>query len=1217
MPAATPVKPKRKFRRVATVLAIVLLTPPAIVGGAAWYYSRPERLARILEEALGENIHGTVHIEKAHLSWSGTLKVENLRIGLANQTGPYAQVLAAPLATIRLSRRQLLKLNPVVLAVDLESPVVHLVEDPATNRVNWLDLGVKDTGQTHKTPPLPLFTLHHGTISFETLAADGRLDSRAEKNAVWQLDGTLTPVAGALQAATVALTAKRPDGKTASLAGSFDLDARTAAVDLKGGCLRPEFALLLPRESRAWLRMLSAEGEIPLLAGEVDWSDGLKIHSAKAKVKDLSIHPDIRPLLGDQQKTPSGKLMAAAADQLWFDHINGEAVVTDNLLRLPDLRATAHGENLGLGTVEAKLSGQLNLTGQNQWGLAFTTERFVLADKIPILELFPDVRTIYQRFSPAGTLRVSGRAEAKGLSATPVVEARVELIDAKANYAQRPYPVEHLTGTLIATLDSIELENLRGKGVLGGSVTVAGKVAPLTEAAGADITVTLADVPYGEPILGAMGKNTAKAVRGMLSAPATEALRARKLPAPEPGGMINATLKITRKEGLDGHWGILADVDAAGLQVILPQWPYPMRILEGRVAASETQVHVTGVKAAGPSGGTVEMEASAGESGAGGHWGWSVAIKDASLPVDEWFYASLPKNAERSARLVGVEGRVRVDGSLAQDPGNDKDPELHINLHGAVKDGSANPFGAGYVLEKLAMDMTLHAGDFLINEAQGTHGTSVFTAQEKVSWSPAFGNLLTVSAKDLAFEADLARLAPPDSEAQKRMQALFAKWAFEGNGNAAFRWDTDAKDAQTIGVEVWPKAFSMRSPIGARERVDLYDMGGKAVIGEGGVRLHGISGRFEDGSAAADGLITQTQAGDADIDVQVSGKTDLYDGMLPDTLLALLPPTLVESIENSNATGRIAASGGRVRMKGANTDFAVRLETAGLDFDLGLPVRKAAGSLQLAYAGKSGKTATTGGISLTSCELFGRRLSSGKTRMEVAADGAWRLDAFSARLAGGFLNGSAAGTADAWALDADLADASFDGIKSPESWDGSPEKGGILSGRARLRNTAGGFKNLAGDGDFDLKSADFGGKNSKLDLIEILNGVRPGQPISAAAGHFTANGPTLVLDRIVLSSAGGLRIENDGDGTVTLPGAAIDLRLKTRNSAAVSWLARVERVTRPFIREILGLKVTGTLGNPEVTADSFASLKSMWRELLPGTDDAVDRVKDKLKRQRR
>ncbi len=991
--ALKPVKPKKpRLRRLSTYVMLTVLGTPLVLGGTVWFLTRPERLARAVEAAMGENIQGTVHIDRAHLNWHGQLMVENLQLGLANAHGPYAKVLEAPHAVISLSRRQLLRLRVLVKAIEVNDPVLHVVENPAADTVNLVDLGVKDTGQPGQPIPLPLFILNNGKIRFEKLSADGR---SCQTIAEWGLSGRMTPTG--MQAGTLEFHALRPDiEKTMDLTGSFDLDAKTASGNITRACLRPEMALLVPREARRWWRTLSATGEVPELEAACNWKDGFHIDTAKLQVKGLTLRPNLRPVVGDLGNTLVAEMMVGAADQLWFDDIDGSAVISDDLLRLPDLRATAHGEPLGIGVVAAKLSGQLNLKGQNQWGMAFTTETFELADNIPILDVFKDVRDIYRRFNPSGTFRISGRAESSGLTALPELEARVELIDVKANYSVRPYPVEHLSGTLRASLNSLLIENLHGQGVAGGTVSVRGKIAPLTDDAGADITVELEQAPFGDTLLGAMGPQTAAAIRRFASVPATEALRARGLKAPEPGGTLDAVLKITRAKGPKGKWGLLATVNPVGMQLILPQWPYPLKITAGSITASETKVRGTGLEAAGPSEGTLRAAISADDTNGDGDFAWQVDVEDADLPVDDWFHAALPPNAEKSARQIGVTGRVQIDGLLKETEGSKNGDGLTIALHGVVQDGQANPFGQGYVLENLAMDMTLRADDFTINRASATHDKTLFSAKESVAWDPAFANQLEVTAENLTFEPALAHLAPKDSQARKKVAEAFERWKFSGNGNGQLTWKI-APNAKNPKVEdeyfslvVDPKKLSMRSPVGAEETLALHDMSGRITLAGETIALAAVHGAFENGEMTVSGTLTPT-ADTFNADLTLAGQAQVKNGQLPDTVNAVLPAGVRQAVADARARGTLQLKEGSLTLGPDRSDFKALMTTDRLSFDLGLPFRQMRGAAAVHAVTDHGTTRTRADLHLTACQLYDRKLTDGAAKLTLEPDGAWQL----------------------------------------------------------------------------------------------------------------------------------------------------------------------------------------------------------------------------------
>ncbi len=165
-------------------------------------------------------------------------------------------------------------------------------------------------------------------------------------------------------------------------------------------------------------------------------------------------------------------------------------------------------------------------------------------------------------------------------------------------------------------------------------------------------------------------------------------------------------------------------------------------------------------------------------------------------------------------------------------------------------------------------------------------------------------------------------------------------------------------------------------------------------------------------------------------------------------------------------------------------------------------------------------------------------------------------------------------------------------------------KGGVLGARIRLSNHGEGFDGLTGDGDFILSASDLGAGSGKLAVVEALNLVRPGSgPISGGKGHFTALGHSLRVDRVEMTSPGGLSIV--GEGTLSLPETRLDLALATRNQRQTGWISRLlgevaQYVTTPITNEMLGLKVRGTLDHPTAETVPFADVRRALWGLLPG-----------------
>ncbi len=283
-------------------------------------------------------------------------------------------------------------------------------------------------------------------------------------------------------------------------------------------------------------------------------------------------------------------------------------------------------------------------------------ELSIKAEGIPIdetlIEALPEqYRRICEQFNLEGTIDVEIElAQPAGSDQQPAkwqTHPTVTLRNVSARFDGFPYPIDHLTGTLVVDEDRLKLLNIVGRsgeariGVEGSATLSGGQLT------GLDLAISAQDIPFDDVLLSALPAETRKQVAAF-----------------HPRG------------SLDVHTSLTFDVDAKTVvhtsDVVLKDvairhevLPVELAGINGRLRMTPNEVVLDGLTGR-YNDATLSAEGSVSRDG--GRQATAVIIRSRNLQLDEAFCAALPPKARKVVADWKIDGPIATETVVSTTP---------------------------------------------------------------------------------------------------------------------------------------------------------------------------------------------------------------------------------------------------------------------------------------------------------------------------------------------------------------------------------------------------------------------------------------------------------------------------------------------------------------------------------------------------------------------
>ncbi len=1148
--------------------------------GALWYglTTRDESIRRRAVEYLTEATVGEVQVERASFRMFGGITLHNVRVSVpySEQLDPTAisprdrEIFSATALRLVHNPWRLLLGDLRVERILAVQPRIVLAQNVETGVRNWQLLSrVQKPGGGDGPRHRPQIMIRSAVAEVVSV----RLDGRRERQEI-ELDADIRPHR---QLATAySIDVRRYAEPVERTTVVFDPGARlvtnTPFVEVE------TVRLQLPEPVQEFFRTIALEGQVKV--------SRLLYDARSPEDRDTAI--ELREV---RCRMPLSMLSSPAAE-VAVEEEEEEGVRLTGISGRFDLR----GNHLDLditGLVNGArciVSGSLDGVDRpvNQIGVnlhvvatAVPAPEGKLRERLEHDERLPwSLRQFFHDYDPRGPfgcdLYVRRPAGGAGqLSVVGVLEPQ----DASASHRLFPYRVTDLRGRVVFRPESVHLEDVVGRHG-SAAILVNGVIDRRTCYASADVDIRGADVPLDDDLFRPLASAYQDVWRRF-----------------NPSGTAEIAVHVVRPgAGPDDprpEFRTTVRAELTDAAICFREYPYPLEKVRGRldISGGRIQFHeLVGRRGDGvvrisgftqldpPDRPQVEMR-----------------IDAESLRIDEVLARALPAEGRAVIEQFQPEGVVDLSGTIRL---GEAEAGLRYDLKAVLREASLCYRQFPYRLGDVRAEVEIRPEAISVLRAAGRHSGGEVVAGGRVERRPeGLVADLTLECRGLALDAALFEALPPPLvevwrllEPSGRLNARTALHYSTAAGGELFRHRTE--------VELADGRLCFRDfPLPLRE------VSAGALVTDQRVeiqRLRGLAGAA--GEIELRGELTLGGEGR-----EGTLFVEARDLSLDEGLFAALPPRLRGWAERVLPAGRFSmrldplswrvAGGGSPQWS-----FNGEVHLDGVRAMVGVELREAAGVLR-----GHGGVNSDGGVELSATADLERITVAGwkldRTTARVSADPAARtvsVEDIAAELYGGEATGFArvrtrnqhtAYEASISARDLELS--RYVAAHSRVRGDRLPS--GTVYGNLALRGRTGRQSFREGAGEVFIREAQIARVPIMLMIFQVLNLAPDENAFHDGWIRYSLSGGELRLQPIDLQ---GSALSFLGAGTLDLGSRRLDVTLVAGSPVRLRVPVLTELVEGAS-RELMEVRVTGTLENPRITPQPFRSLNEAMKGLLP------------------
>lgn len=1237
----TAKKPRRRLRRLLAVLVVMLLVLGVLPLAALYWYTRPAQLKPVVEQALADLTGCEVVVGYAEVSRDGKVHLENIELRVPGLQGQYAQLATIQTLDLFGEARGLIDGSYAPHRVEIEGLSLRLTEDARTQAFNYEQLVLPQDTETQEAAAIPIIQLRNSEIRFGRRAEDGRVESLGAMH----IEGDLNAESLTDRLYTFALRETdaqtgEPDPEGAEFLGRFSIESPMVELTVNRFSLADEQRFFVPAEFRDYWARLAPEGDVTRLTlalGPDAQNRFSKDNATLAmELENIGLNLDI---LGAQDPDLQEAALLLNTIETRLTGMSGKLILEHGQWQLQDATGRVSQYGIGLSPIDYHIDARGGLAMDAPYDIAITTEPFTLKDRFEfLLAMSPLTSEGYRRFRPSGEMSLSARFASDGSDAPPDWAIQLHLIDAKMVHAMFPLPITSLRGTIDITGEQVTLDGITGQTPSGAAVTLTGTATPASDIAEVDLAVDITGLALDEHLLNALKPNERENLHRFFDQTHYAALVDRGLISPDGqgaprfnlGGTVDVHVPVYRPYGEDGDYSIVPVIDLTGVNALMRDFAYPVTVTSGSVQIGPDFVVLDKLSLASPTGGALTLDGRADKDADSGEYLPALMVTDAVLPADALLLAAIGGEAETLLNDLHLTGVVRIAGPIEQQPGED---EPGMTLDVVLTDASVNPFGGAVTLHNATGALTLHgkaitdlriAGDWRDGATLVVTGGVDWASDDPDTGRPITEADLTFRAAEFFFDPDLLDLLPPGSDTRTELAELFEVYQPAGGFDAQLRWRPTSRDApDDFEVELAPRELAMNLLGG---RLSLTGVTGGVHVSPEVLTLHQLGGTFTDADGATGQLETDgtiTIADDPDIALRLTGETSAIGA----TARLLLPDKTVSVLDAIEWDGGFAMRNGRLEMTAVGSDEqATSFDAIALFNGVamkvgGVPIQAVEATLAVLVDDTPSRDIPLMSFDLDCASLIAmdRRV----TRLRGQADNRERADILrTTRVTGSLYGGtvvleSAMGLGDIErsTLRLSMHDVELNKFMEPQSVaPDSPGPGavvqrdrslGLISGELAITTGYGQGAPRTGRGSVRVEDASLYGDNPLgLGVVELLNfNIPTGRGFDQALLDFAIVDDTVLFNEITMQTPAqtmtGRTLKITGEGTLTFPELALDLRLRTQSGGSSTRLPFSE-VFNMVRNELIGISVNGTLTEPDVNYTVLQNTRDALNELLSG-----------------
>ncbi|MFH1109544.1 MAG: hypothetical protein V1790_10165 [Planctomycetota bacterium] len=985
-------------------------------------------------------------------------------------------------------------------------------------------------------------------------------------------------------------------------------------IDLHNGYLRnvrgglPSLSIetvMLAVEARydgagAWCDLLGLDGRVRArdynliggargVGGSVARSATIDLHDASLSIP---IQEEERGLTHDQR-------------YLRFEHVDGMVEVTADAIRAEfsgrfhgsacQVSATMRGRVERLATLDdVDFDAQLTVTDLE----LPRDDEPAPAEQVRFIRRFGQLEKFFRDYDPHGTVDLQVAAAKRAGAEEPIAVRRVLVTarggDASARYF--PYRGLHLSGAVEYRPDGVWIRHVCGEHD-GGVVCVDGRLERPDACAAAEITINGVGLPIDDQL-----------DRGLT--PRYRAIKDRL----RPQGRLNADIALSRPACRGGEpelYRSRTTVRFDDLSASYVEFPYAVDHLSGELRVRDDRLEIVGVE--GRAGDARVRVSGHVALGAAESADAEVMIVAEGAKFDSTLIAALPENIRTSVAALHPSGPFDLETTVTVDPQTGRTaPRSTVTLRGA----SVRPDGFPVEITDLEGRVRVDAGAIVVDGVVGRYRDGIVTASGAFALNEAGTVELAVGCRNLRIDDELRAAAPP------KLRAVLTDWQVDGpiRADIAVRRDPTRDNALSYSTTAELDGVAVRHP---RFPAAFEDVHGTMTVGEGGSRGIGFRGRYAGADVQVDFDTRETEDGEEG--TIVLSATDLpLDG----NVRGLLPERLRGGWDRAGLRGRVDVRCNELHYRQSQ---AAPYPTWSVDGRIDLHHVDAPGLAELedlsgtlsgsgTLVDRLGGATLSGRLQLASGRVYARTLSDIESAWSLvrSADGVGRLaiDDTQAAIYEGALTGQAELLVGPDRADYNLS-ATVHGMqiapwlragRTPEAAppatageDAPDEVRGLADAHLYLTGVVGEPLSRRGGGRLEVRDGFIYRLPILLAILNVLDiSVPNDDALHELEAEFFILGNRLNLTDIALR---GRSLTLVGEGSMSLPDQAVDLRLVnigTRSWARLPILADlVEGAARGFVE----LRVTGPVSRPTVRAQPLRALsdelKRLFQKKLP------------------
>lgn len=776
-----------------------------------------------------------------------------------------------------------------------------------------------------------------------------------------------------------------------------------------------------------------------------------------------------------------------------------------------------------------------------------------------------------RRANQAGTIRTDGYVTPLGM---------------RGSAKWFKYPLDDVRGTIYFAGSQVRLENLHGRHGCGNA-NINALIEVSTYYPDVDLDIQATSIPLDAKLFEALPDRYKSVLQRF-----------------RPRGMAHVRTRLRRPGVIENQpkpkWTQLFSINLVDVSASVLPHPYLLENIHGRLEVDGDRINI--IRVSGDSNGASMQFDGYAIVPAGGDPEMEVRVEATGIHMDTEYVAAMPPKIASELSQFRPDGVVDLVGIVStHESGGDMQWDLSAQLQDATIQYAQFP----YLLEHAAGEIEIDNDGVRILELNASHGDARIEASGDVRRSPNGRRVV-----DLDFNTDGVPL--DESLHESLPPALKDVWAIlKPRGKVRIRTHVrsetgDSFDQITHRTEIeLINAAIVFQPF----PLPLTEVNGKVLVINDRVEIVRLSARSGNATIQIRGDFQFGTTGIHGV-LQIEAKDLSFD----ETLVSALPTALREFVRSVQATGRFDLS--LVPLQFA-TDEVGRLEwrfsggmtMAGTNARFGLKLEDFQGRITgQGFVSGDGGVDLDAMVSAQTVKMAGWLVNGLEARLRTSDDRkVITIDEARAKMYGGDAVGSAeielgkrraeyraSITARDMQLDQYIMIHHPSKARSAFSADAEIAKGSV-TGNLILSGTTGKNGYFEGSGEFYIRDAQVWKLPLILAIFQVLNLTPDENVFHDGLLKFYLTDDRLTFQKIDLQ---GKAMSFIGSGTLDLASNQIDLVLLAGSPVRIK-VPLLSDLLEGAAREIMEVRVTGTLADPTITPQPLKSLTNALKTVLP------------------